>query len=77
MYVLFSWVEFPLISCFEIKVSYPSDRILYSTISDISVVVRETTFTISDSIEIASPVEYEIARVISLCTTEITEITGF
>ena len=44
-------------------------------ISDISVVLREITVTISDSIETVSPVESEIVRVFSLSTTEITEKT--
>ena len=46
-------------------------------ISDISGVRRETTFSISYSIEIGRPVETETVRVVSLCTTEITEITRF
>ena len=37
----------------------------------------ETTLTISYSIDIVSPVESEIVRVVSLSTTEITDITGF
>ena len=41
----------------------------------ISVLLRETTLTISDSFETASPAEYEIVRVVSLSATEITEIT--
>ena len=45
--------------------------------SDIFVELRETTLTISDSIEAGSPVETEIVRVVSLSTTEITEITRF
>ena len=51
------------------------DRMLNSIISDISIVQRETTLTISDSIETGSNVETEIVRVVSLSTTEITEIT--
>ena len=57
------------------KVSYPEDRISNRVISDISVVLRKTTLNISDSIETSSPVESEIVRVISLGTTEISEIT--
>ena len=38
---------------------------------------RKTTLTISDSIEIVSPVEFKIVRVVSLSTTEITEVTLF
>ena len=39
------------------------------------IVLRETTLIISDSIETGSHVETEIVRVVSLGTTEITEIT--
>ena len=46
-------------------------------ISDISVVLRETTTTTSDSFETGTPVETEIVKVVSLSTTEITEITRF
>ena len=53
------------------------DRIFNRVISDISVVLRETTLTFSDSIEAGLPVEYEIARVVSLSSTEITDITRF
>ena len=45
--------------------------------SDISVALRKTILTISDSIETGPPVESEIVRVVSLSTTEITEITRF
>ena len=44
-------------------------------ISDISVVLREATLTISDSIETGSTDESEMGRVDSLSTMEITEIT--
>ena len=55
----------------------PEDRIFNRVISDISVVLRETTLTISDSIEAGSAVESEIVCVVvSLSKTEITEITG-
>ena len=58
------------------KVSHPKDMIFFNrVISDISVVLRETTHTISDSIE--TPVECEILGVVSLSTTEITEMTRF
>ena len=42
----------------------------------VSVVLWETTLTISDSVEIGSPVESEILRVVSLstCTTELSGI---
>ena len=53
----------------------PEDRNFYRVISDISVVLRKTTLTILDSIQTDSPVESEIVRVVSLSTTEITEIT--
>ena len=39
--------------------------------------LRETTLTISDSIETVSPVESEIMRVVSLSTTKMPEITRF
>ena len=57
--------------------SYPDseDRIFNRVITDISVVLKETTLTISDSIETGSPVETKIVRVVSLKTTEIIEIT--
>ena len=51
------------------------DRISNRVISDASVVLRETTLTFSDSIETGLPVKTEIVRVVSLSTTEITEIT--
>ena len=46
-------------------------------ISDISIIQWETAGTISDSIEIGSPVESEMVRVVSLSTTEISELTRF
>ena len=52
-------------------------RVLNRVISDISVVLGETNLTFSDSIATGSPVESEIVRVISLSTTEMTEITRF
>ena len=55
----------------------PKHRILNRVISDISVLLRETTHLISDSIDTVSTVESEIVRVVSLGTTEITEITRF
>ena len=39
--------------------------------------LRETTLTISDSTDAVSSVESEIMRIVSLNTTEITEITRF
>ena len=53
------------------------DRIFNRVISDISVVLKKTTVTISDSIETGASVDSEIVRVVSLSTTEITEITRF
>ena len=46
----------------------PEDRIFNRVITDISVILRETNLTISDSIET------EIVRVVYLSLTEITEI---
>ena len=42
---------------------------------NISAVLRETTLTISDSIETGAPAKSEIVGVVFLCTTEITELT--
>ena len=53
----------------------PVDRIYNRVISDISVVLRENTLTISDSIKTGLLVETEVVRVVSLTTTDITEIT--
>ena len=58
-----------------LRYSNPEKRSFNRVISDNSVVLRETTLTISDSVEASSPVESEIVRVGSLGTTEITEIT--
>ena len=60
-----------------LKVSLFEDRILYHVIMDISVVLRETCLTISDSIETGPPFETDIVRVVSLSTTETSEITRF
>ena len=60
-----------------LKYPDPEYRIFNRVIAGISVVLRETTFTISDSIEICSAVKTEIVRVVSLVRTEITEITRF
>ena len=58
---------------------YPDlgDRIFNLVFSDVSVVIKETTLTTSDSIETGSPVEIKIVKVISLSATEITRITRF
>ena len=60
-----------------LKHPYPEDRIFDHVISDISVLLRETTLSlsISDSLGTVSQVESEKVRVVSLSTTEITEIT--
>ena len=44
-------------------------------ISDVSVVLWEITLTIPDSIETGSLFGFEIVRVVSLSTTEITDLT--
>ena len=59
------------------KVSYPDDRLFNLVISDSSVVLRETTRTISDSIETGSPVKSEIVRVVSLNSVEEFVITRY
>ena len=47
-------------------------------ISDISVVLKETSLTITDSVETSSPVESEIVQVVySLSSTEIPEKTRY
>ena len=56
----------------ELGYTDAKDRIFNRVIWDISIVLRETTLTISDSIETASPVESEIVRLVSIVTTEIT-----
>ena len=62
----------------HLKVSDPGDRFLNRVISVISVVLRETTPTFSDfteeTVSIVS-IEYEVLRVVSLSTTEISEET--
>ena len=74
------WVAIPVSitskDCF-LRYPDPEDRNLYCIISDISVMLRETPITISDSIEIGSPVDSEIVRVLSLRKTAIAEITRF
>ena len=60
------------------KHSDPGDRVFNCVISDISIVLRETTFTISDSIQTgSSPVDSEIVRVDSLSTMDMTELIRF
>ena len=58
-----------LIVVMHFKVYYREDRIFNRIISDISIALRETTLTISDSVETVEKV-----RVVSLSTTEITKI---
>ena len=66
-------------SYFNCMLRYPDaeDRIFNRVVSIISVVRRETTFTVLDSIETVSPVESEIVRVAFLSISELTEITRF
>ena len=45
---------------FHLRCTDSEDRIFNHVISDISVVVRETTLTVSDSIETGSPADSEI-----------------
>ena len=59
----------------RLRYPYPEDGIFNRVFSDISVVLRATTLTISGSIETDSPVESEILRVVSHSTTEKIEIT--
>ena len=55
----------------------PYDRIFTHVVPDISVVLIKSTLTIADSIESGSTFENQTVRVVSLSTTEITEITRF
>ena len=54
------------------RLRYPgsADRIFNRVILDMSVILRETTLTISDSDETGSPVETEMVLVVSLNTME-------
>ena len=65
----FKWCNYSL------RYPHPEDRIVNRAVSDISDVLRETSLTISDYIEIVSPVESE--RVVSHSKKEITELTRF
>ena len=58
---------------------HPEEWIFNCVISAISVVLRETTITTSDSIWTGLPVKSETVRVVlfSTCTTEITMIIRF
>ena len=62
---------------YRLRYPDPGYRIFNRVISDIPVVLRETTLTISDSFEAGSPIETEIVRVVSLCTSEITQTVRF
>ena len=53
----------------------PEDQNFNCVVSDISALLRETTLTISVSNETGSPVKFKIVRVVSLSTTELSEIT--
>ena len=68
---LWNWKSLKFIVWERVRYPDPEDRIFNHVISDISVVLRETTLTISDSIE------SEIVRAVFLSTTEITEIIRF
>ena len=61
----------------KLRYTDPEDRIFNRAISDISVVLRDTTLTISGFIETGLPVESGIVTAVSLSTTEISEITRF
>ena len=63
------------ISVISLRYPDPEGRIFNRFISDISVVRRETTLTISDSIETVSQVDTKKVRVVSLTKTEIADIT--
>ena len=55
----------------------PDGRVYNRAVLDISVVLWETILAISDSIETSSPIETETIGVVSLSTTEITEMIRF
>ena len=55
-----------------VRYSDPENRIFNRVISDISVVLRETPPTISDSIQTGSPAESERVREVFLGTVAIT-----
>ena len=65
---------FKAIQCLKLTVSHPDDRIFIGVVSDVSVVLRETTLTIQILLRQAQQFEKEIESVVSLSTTEITEI---
>ena len=72
---MFKWFIFSWL----LRYPDPEGRILNRVFSDtcISVVPRETTLTISDSIKLASPGDFEKVRVISRRPTEIKELSQF
>ena len=53
----------------------PAERFFNRVISYMNLVLRETSLTISDSIETGSPLESEIVRMVSPSSTEISDIT--
>ena len=70
-----SFIPFYKVLLGSLRYLLPKERFLKSSSSDIPVVLRENTLTISHCIEAGSPVEYEIVKVVTHSTTEITEIT--
>ena len=58
-----------------LRYSDPADRLFLIRTISVIFVLRDTTFTISDSTGGPLSLEYEIVRVASLSTTEISEIT--
>ena len=66
-----SFIPFYKVLLGSLRYLLPKERFLKSS----PVVLRESTLTISHYIEAGSPVEYEIVKVVTHSTTEITEIT--
>ena len=62
-------------SCSVLYLRYLGPEDLFFLILDISIVLRDTTLTISNFIETGTLVEIEIVRGVSLRATEITAIT--
>ena len=60
-----------------LRYSDPEDQIFNPVILDISLALRETTLTISDSIKTGSPVKLELVKMVSFSSKEITEMTQF
>ena len=59
----------------NIKVFHPEDQFFDIMLSLISIVLRETTLTISDLISEPISMESQTVRVVSLCPMEISKIT--